>query len=238
MEQLQWERLQDLFSRAVELSTDERTSLVQRETEGDPELRKEILELLEFDSGASRGAITQALGNAIDATSRAQREALVGKTIGNYRLVSVLGHGGTGTVYLAERADRHLSGEVAIKLVHSAMVHGALGARFRAERQILARLHHANISRVLDAGETDGGQPYLVMEYVDGEPFDYFADRQTLDLRDRLLLFLEVCGAVQYAHQNLIVHRDLKPANILVACDGVPKLLDFGIAKLLDSDGD
>ena len=237
MEQLQWERLLELFSRAVELSAEARASFVMGETDGDPELRKELLELLEFDTGASRGAITQALGNAIDATSREQREAWVNKVIGHYRLVSVLGHGGTGTVYLAERTDLNYSGKVAIKLVHSAMVHGALGARFRAERQILARLHHANISRVLDAGETDGGQPYLVMEYVDGEPLDYFADRQTLDLRDRLLLFLEICGAVQYAHQNLIVHRDLKPANILVTADGVPKLLDFGIAKLLDREG-
>jgi eukaryotic-like serine/threonine-protein kinase len=238
MEQLQWERLQDLFSRAVELSTDARDSFVFRETEGDPELRKQLLELLEFDTSASKGAITQALGAAIDATSREQREALVGKIIGNYRLVSVLGHGGTGTVYLAERGDRHYSGKVAIKLVHSAMVHGALGARFRAERQILASLDHANISRVLDAGETGEGQPYLVMEYVDGEPLDYYADRQALGFRDRLLLFLEICGAVQYAHQNLVVHRDLKPANILVTCEGVPKLLDFGIAKLLDRAGD
>jgi eukaryotic-like serine/threonine-protein kinase len=238
MEQLQWERLQDLFSTAVELSTDARTSFVFSETVSDPELRKELLELLDSDSGASNGAITQAMGSAIDATSRQQREALVGKSIGPYRPISVLGHGGTGTVYLAERADRHYSAKVAIKLVHSAMVHGALGARFRAERQILASLDHANIARLLDAGETDDGRPYLVMEYVDGEPLDYYADRQTLQFQDRLHLFLEICGAVQYAHQNLVVHRDLKPANILVTCTGVPKLLDFGIAKLIDADGD
>src|SRR5690606_6483194 len=106
---------------------------------------------------------------------------------------------------------------------------------FRAERQILASLNHANISRLLDAGETEEGQPYLVMEYVHGEPVDHYCDTRQLDLQARLQLFLEICNAVQYAHQNLIVHRDLKPANILVTSEGVPKLLDFGIAKLLDA---
>lgn len=237
MEQLRWDRLQTLFSEAVGLSTAERDAFVLRETQEDPELRNELLELLQFDAGASQGAITQALGSAIDATSREQREALLGKIIDNYRLISVLGHGGTGTVYLAEGSD-HPSAKVAIKLVHSAMVHGALGARFRAERQILASLDHPHIARLLDAGESADNRPYIVVEYVDGEPLDYYADQQTLTLRDRLQLFLDVCSAVQYAHQNLVVHRDLKPANILVTHEGTPKLLDFGIAKLLDGGGD
>lgn len=235
MESAKWERLQDLFSRAVDLSTAERDAFIARETADDPELRKELLELLACDSGNSTGPLTNALGAALDATSRERRRALVGKIIGNYRLVSVLGHGGTGTVYLAERADRQYSAQVAIKIVDTATVHGDLGARFRAERQILASLNHPNIGRLLDAGETDEGQPYLVMEYIHGEPLDRFCDRQALDLRARLQLFLDICGAVQYAHQNLVVHRDLKPANILVTSDGTPKLLDFGIAKLLDT---
>ena len=112
---------------------------------------------------------------------------------------------------------------------------GELGLRFRAERQILASLNHANIARLLDAGETEEGNPYLVMEYVHGEPVDRYCDRQQLGLRERLQLFLDICSAVQYAHQNLVVHRDLKPANILVTAEGAPKLLDFGIAKLLDA---
>ena len=235
MEQVQWARLQDLFSKAVELSTAERDAFVDRETAGNPDLRKELLELLECDSGKATGPLTHALGAALDATSRDRRKGLVGKIIGNYRLTSVLGHGGTGTVYLAERADRQYSAQVAIKVVDTATVHGDLGARFRAERQILASLNHPNIGRLVDAGETDAGQPYLIMEYIHGEQLDRYADRHSVELRGRLKLFLEICGAVQYAHQNLVVHRDLKPANILVTADGVPKLLDFGIAKLLDS---
>jgi serine/threonine protein kinase/tetratricopeptide (TPR) repeat protein len=230
-----WERLQDLFSRAVELPENEREAFVTAETGDDKDLRDELLELLACDTGRSTGPLTHALGAAIDATTRDRRKALVGRIVGNYKLVSILGHGGTGTVYLGERADRQYSAQVAVKIVDNATIHGDLGMRFRAERQILASLNHANIARLLDAGETGDGQPYLVMEYVHGEPVDRYCDRQQLDLNARLKLFLEVCNAVQYAHQNLIVHRDLKPANILVTAEGSPKLLDFGIAKLLDT---
>jgi serine/threonine protein kinase/tetratricopeptide (TPR) repeat protein len=230
-----WERLQDLFSRAVELPENEREAFVAGETGNDKDLRDELLELLACDTGRSTGPLTHALGAAIDATTRDRRKALVGRIVGNYKLVSILGHGGTGTVYLGERADRQYSAQVAVKIVDNATIHGDLGMRFRAERQILASLNHANIARLLDAGETGDGQPYLVMEYVHGEPVDRYCDRQQLDLNERLKLFLEVCNAVQYAHQNLIVHRDLKPANILVTAEGSPKLLDFGIAKLLDT---
>ncbi|WP_129776864.1 serine/threonine-protein kinase [Peristeroidobacter soli] len=230
-----WERLQDLFSRAVELPDRERETFISAETGDDKELKDELLELLACDVGQSTGPLTHALGAAIDATTRDRRKALVGRVIGNYKLASILGHGGTGTVYLGERADRQYSAQVAVKIVDNATIHGDLGLRFRAERQILASLNHANIARLLDAGETKDGQPYLVMEYVHGEPVDRYCDRQQLDLNARLKLFLEICNAVQYAHQNLIVHRDLKPANILVTAEGAPKLLDFGIAKLLDT---
>ncbi len=227
--------LRDLFSRAVELPEREREAFISAETGDDKDLKDELLELLACDVGQSTGPLTHALGAAIDATTRDRRKALVGRVIGNYKLASILGHGGTGTVYLGERADRQYSAQVAVKIVDNAPVHGDLGQRFRAERQILASLNHANIARLLDAGETKDGQPYLVMEYVHGEPVDRYCDRQQLDLTARLKLFLEICNAVQYAHQNLIVHRDLKPANILVTADGSPKLLDFGIAKLLDT---
>jgi Serine/threonine protein kinase len=231
-----WERLQQLFSRAVELSGPERKTFVETQTAGDPELRTELLELLACDNGGARtGPLTLALGAALDTTTRDRRKALVGRTLGNYKLVSVLGHGGTGTVYLGERADRQYSAQVAVKIVDSGTMQGELGLRFRAERQILASLNHANIARLIDAGETEEGNPYLVMEYVHGEPLDRYCDRQQLGLRERLQLFLDICGAVQYAHQNLVVHRDLKPANILVTAEGAPKLLDFGIAKLLDA---
>ncbi len=207
-----------------------------RETGDDPALRAELLELLACDNGGGRtGPLTLALGAALDTTTRDRRKALVGRVVGNYKLVSVLGHGGTGTVYLGERADRQYSAQVAVKIVDNGTMQGELGLRFRAERQILASLNHANIARLLDAGETEEGKPYLVMEYVHGEPLDRYCDRQQLGLRERLQLFLEICSAVQYAHQNLVVHRDLKPANILVTAEGAPKLLDFGIAKLLDA---
>lgn len=229
-----WARLQELFSQALELPPEQREAFIERETGPDRELRQEVLELLACDTGQFTGPLTHALGAALDATTRDRRKALVGRVVGSYKLVSVLGHGGTGTVYLGERADRQYSAQVAVKIVDSATVHGDLGMRFRAERQILASLNHPNIARLLDAGETQDGQPYLVMEYVHGEPVDRYCDRKQLDLRGRLELFLEICSAVQYAHQNLIVHRDLKPANILVTAEGAPKLLDFGIAKLLD----
>src|SRR5687768_11419872 len=187
-----WERLQDLFSRAVELPENEREAFVTSATGDDKDLRDELLELLACDTGRSTGPLTHALGAAIDATTRDRRKALVGRIVGNYKLVSVLGHGGTGTVYLGERADRQYSAQVAVKIVDSATTHGELGMRFRAERQILASLNHANIARLQDAGETEDGQPYLVMEYVHGEPLDRYCDRHQLDLRARLNLFLEI----------------------------------------------
>lgn len=192
-----WQRLQELFSTAVELPEGERQAFVERETADDLELREELLGLVACDTGKSTGPLTHALGNALDSTTRDRRRALLGKTVGNYKLVSVLGHGGTGTVYLGERADRQYSAQVAVKIVDSATVHGDLGLRFRAERQILASLNHINIARLLDAGETAEGQPYLVMEYVHGEPVDRYCDRAQLDLRARLNLFLEICSAVQ-----------------------------------------
>jgi serine/threonine protein kinase len=229
-----WERLEELFNRAVDLPEDSREKFVLEETGDDSELRDELLGLLACDTGKRTGPLTHALGEALDSTTRDKRRAHLGKVVGSYRLASVLGHGGTGTVYLGERADSQYSAQVAVKIVESAAVHGDLATRFRAERQILASLNHPNIARLMDAGESEDGQPYLVMEYIQGEPLDKYCDDRKLDLHSRLRLFLEICGAVQYAHQNLVVHRDLKPANILVTTEGTAKLLDFGIAKLLD----
>ena len=177
--------------------------------------------------------LTRTLGSSsLRATVPDERHGLVGRVISNYRLVAELGRGGSGTVYLAERADHQFSGKAAVKVIDPTAALD-LGLRFRAERQILATLNHPNIARLLDAGDTEDGQPYLVMEYVEGKTLDRYCDEERLDLRARLSLFIEICAAVQYAHQNLIIHRDIKPANILVTPDGTPKLLDFGIAKLL-----
>ena len=158
-----------------------------------------------------------------------------GAMVGHYRVTALLGRGGMGTVYLAERADEHYQQTVAVKVMARSLFHGDVAGRFRAERQILARLNHPNIARLLDGGEMPDGTPYLVMEYVAGVRIDEYCTRLALTTRERLPLLQQVCAAVQYAHQNLVVHRDLKPSNILVTADGTPKLLDFGIAKLLNS---
>jgi len=162
-------------------------------------------------------------------------QGLEGQRLGPYRIERKLGSGGMGDVYLAERADEEYQQRVAIKLVRAGVYSSQVQSRLRMERQILARLEHPNIARLLDGGRAPDGTPYLVMEYVDGEPIDRYCDRNRLDLDARLALVRQVCAAVHYAHQNLIVHRDLKPNNILITADGTPKLLDFGIAKLLDT---
>lgn len=159
---------------------------------------------------------------------------LLGSTIGAYRLTRLLGKGGAGSVYLGERADRQYSAQVAIKIIEDRRIYEEVTTRFKSERQILAQLNHSNIARLLDAGESRGGMPYLVMEYIHGEPIDQFCNSKALSIKERLAIFIKVCTAVQYAHQNLIIHRDIKPGNILVSPDGTPKLLDFGIAKLID----
>jgi eukaryotic-like serine/threonine-protein kinase len=210
----------------------ERQAFIARETQGEHELERELLALLERGDERRSGPPTRTLGGGLVLAPREER-ALVGRVIANYQLVSVLGRGGAGTVFLGERADRQFSGKVAVKVVDRGAA-ADLGMRFRAERQILASLNHPNIARLIDAGETDDSQPYLVMEYVEGQPLDQYCDERRLDLRKRLKLFIDICAAVQYAHQNLIIHRDLKPANILVTADGTAKLLDFGIAKLLN----
>lgn len=230
-----WDRIEALFNEAALLPKDQQQAFVIERAGSDMALRAEVLGLLASDLGSNTSPITHALGAALELTTRDRRQALLGKVVGNYRLTEVLGHGGTGTVYLGERADRQYSAQVAIKVVDGATVHPNLSVRLRAERQILASLNHSHIAKLLDAGELEDGRPYLVMEYVHGSPVDQYADAEQLDLRQRLELFLEICSAVQYAHQNLIVHRDLKPANILVTREGAPKLLDFGIAKLLDA---
>ena len=161
-------------------------------------------------------------------------EPAPGDRFGPYRILHALGRGGMGAVYLAERDDDQFRMTVAIKLMRSNLVTHETLERFKTERQILASLDHPNIARLLDGGAAPNGTPFVVIEYIDGEPITDYCRRHELSIRDRIRLFRKVCSAVQYSHQNLIVHRDLKPGNILVTKDGEPKLLDFGIAKLLD----
>ncbi len=156
------------------------------------------------------------------------------RSVGNYTLEQPLGHGGMGSVWLARRGDGRFEGRAAIKFLDLALIDAQGIERFRQEGEVLARLDHANIARLIDAGVTDHGQPYLVLEYVEGEALDRWCVSRSLDIRARVRLFLEVLAAVAHAHSKLVLHRDLKPANILVTPDGRVKLLDFGTAKILD----
>jgi tetratricopeptide (TPR) repeat protein len=199
------------------------------------ELRAEVEQLLHFDSEGS-GPLTDCVAASVEHFVQGGTGAEMNQRCGPYRLLGVLGRGGMGTVHLAERADGEVEQRVAIKFVHCGGGTPAFLDRFLRERQILASLSHPGIARLLDAGHTADERPYLVMEYVDGVPIDVCAAK--LDLRDQLGLFLRVCDGVSYAHRNLIIHRDLKPSNILVDASGQPKLLDFGIAKILDASVD
>lgn len=223
-------RLEDLFHRACELAPDERSRWLDHQCGDDPALRRQVEALLEAQTAPIaryEAAIDRGLGwiSADDAPEH----------IGPYRVLGELGRGGFSTVYLAQRDDGHFAMQVAIKLVHRHLRSPEILQRLRRERQILAHLDHPNIARILDGGSTEDGAPYVVMEHIVGQPIDRYA--QGLELAARLRLFRQACEAVQYAHRNLVLHRDLKPSNILVNQQGVIKLVDFGIAKLLQVDG-
>ena len=203
----------------------------------DPDLRRELEELLAFDGGSHSGALERDIGvvagRALAAHCEVPSDLAPDKFCGPFKLVKQIGRGGMGVVYLAERADGEVRQRAAVKLLSSGGLHDpVMRSRFLQERQILASLTHPNIARLLDAGHLDDGQPFLVMEYVDGQPIDQFAE--SLSIQRKIELILRVCEAVSYLHRNLVVHRDLKPGNILVTAEGEPKLLDFGIAKILD----
>ncbi len=162
-------------------------------------------------------------------------EARSGELFGPFRVVRLIGKGGMGAVYLAERVEGDFTQRVALKLLAPHLVDERFAERFRAERQVLASLNHPHIVRLLDGGVGAKGEPYLATEYIEGQALDRFANERRLNVKERVRLFLQICSAVEYAHQNLIVHRDLKPSNVLVAADGTAKLLDFGTAKLTTS---
>ncbi|MHB1328049.1 MAG: serine/threonine-protein kinase [Gemmatimonadales bacterium] len=227
--------IKDHFERALDLPVDQRSALLDALRLQEAELAEEVQSLLDAHdrTGLDPGS------PVVDALRRAATEAAdpwSGARVGVYQVVRRIGVGGMGSVYEAARADEEYRKRVAIKFLHRYTDDDAIRRRFRSERQILANLNHPNIASLLDGGVTNDGQPYIVMEYVEGEPITRWADQRGLSVRDRLLLFLQVCRAVQYAHQSLVVHRDLKPGNILVSSDGQVKLLDFGIAKLLAAD--
>jgi len=209
-----WDKLQEVFNRVVEHPVDERAAVLAAACGVDEELRREVEELLAIDQG-SGDTLRDAIGGAVANVVEGQRSKLLGAVIGQYRITRILGHGGMGTVFLGERADKQFKQRVAIKLVEQMALHPQLRTRLRSERQILAHLENPYIARLIDGGETKEGIPYLVIEYIEGKPLDEYCDENKLTVQQRIVLFEKVCAAVHYAHRNLIVHRDLKPANIL-----------------------
>jgi len=227
-----WRRIDDLFQAALDCTPEGREAFLATACDGDLALRHEVESLLAAYNENSFTS-TPAFADAVRVLE--QTQAVAGTLIGSYRILREIGRGGMGTVYSAVRADDAFHKLVAIKVIRRGLDSDDIVHRFRSERQILATLDHPNITRLLDGGTTDDGLLYFVMELIEGEPIDTYCDRCRLAIADRLKLFLDVCAAVRYAHQNLVVHRDIKPGNVLVTKDGVPRLLDFGIAKLLQS---
>jgi serine/threonine protein kinase/Tol biopolymer transport system component/tetratricopeptide (TPR) repeat protein len=233
-----WEQVKHLFESALTLESSERETFISRYAGGDEELRREVLSLLESHDETGDFLEKPVLSVQEFAESAAAEPNLIGQRVGAWRLIEQIGRGGMGAVYLAARADNEFRKQVAIKLIRGGMETEFAIRRFRNERQILARLEHPNIARLIDGGATSSGMPYYVMEYVEGEPLTQYCESRRTPLRERVEIFLKTCAAVHYAHRRMIIHRDLKPSNILVKQDGTPKLLDFGIAKWLDPEND
>ncbi len=241
-----WQQVEEIFERAIDLAPADRLCFLREACGADEDLRAEVAALVGADEAASDFIETPAIARRAlslagewspqTETNSEIDDGFAGRCIGAYRLTSELGRGGMGVVYLAERADSEFRKRVAIKLIKRGMDTDFILRRFRHERQILANLEHTNIARLIDGGTTDDGLPFFVMEYIEGAPLYEFCDQHQLTVAERLKIFCQICGAVSYAHQHKIVHRDIKPSNVLVTCERAPKLLDFGIAKLLDAD--
>ena len=220
-----WQKVKELMLSAAELAPSDRSTFLNEACGSDESLRQSVDSLLVAD---------QAAEDFLEEPAYRVFERPLPSRIGPYKVLRELGRGGMGTVYLAVRGDGDYGVRVALKVLEPRLAHGDFVRRFRAEGHVLARLRHPNIAALLDGGTSPEGLPYLVMEYVRGTPVDLYCRDRDLPLEQQLRLFQRVCSAVQFAHRSLVVHRDLKPSNILVTYDGVPKLLDFGIAKLLD----
>jgi len=231
MKSERWQQVRAILDAAIALPRPERTAYLDKHCTDDLDLRREVESLLGSHDEAGSVFLNTP---AADLTGAPAMPTRIGRRIGVYQIVCEIGHGGMGEVYRAVRADGQYQKEVAVKLVRGGFDTAAVLERFRHERQILASLDHPNIARLYDGGTTEDGLPYLVMELIEGTPIDEYCEKHDLSINERLKLFTQVCAAVQYAHQRLVIHRDIKPSNILVTADGIPKLLDFGIAKILD----
>lgn len=227
-----WARIRELFDAALEQPTDARVAWLEQAVGNERGLRDEVMSLLGALDHA-RATLEQPAAQSLGGLGVSDEAMLVGRRVGSYDVVRLIGYGGMGAVYEGVRADGDFRMRVAMKFLRPGMSSDTALRRFRYERQILASLNHKNIAALHDGGLTEDGQPYFVMEYVEGTPITTFCRESGLSVRERVGLFRQVCSAVQHAHQQLVVHRDLKPGNILVTSDGTVKLLDFGIAKLL-----
>ncbi len=238
---ISWPEVKALFEEALTFDGADRELFLQRSCAENLQLKHEVEGLLQNHDEEGDfldrpiASVSSLLENEL--LRPAEQENQIGARIGAYRIEKELGRGGMGEVYLAVRADSEFDKRVAIKLIRNGSESAMAISRFRRERQILARLENAYVARLLDGGTTPYGLPYLVMEYVEGKSITEYCEEHSLTIRDRLSLFMKVCSAVQYAHSENVIHRDLKPSNILVKPDGTPKLLDFGIAKMLSIEG-
>jgi len=243
-----WKKAEVLFDAAIELASKDRKAYLDAHDGGDALVRLQVENLLASDTSAgdfiespvwtdsSVFSTSDKLNISVNISERHFPDKYIGGTIGQYRIISELGCGGMGSVYLAERSDGEFEQRVAIKLIKRGMGSDFIIQRFRHERQILASLEHPFIGRLLDGGTTADGEPYFVMEHITGETLFDHCDHYHLDITERLALFRKICSAIKYAHERLIIHRDIKPGNIIINRSGEPKLLDFGIAKILDPD--
>jgi len=240
MELERWDRVEQLYHAAIGQDESQRATFLQRACAHDEGLRREVESLLTYvkqtgkfiDKGAL-ALVAEEMAAAHVGDSQTTADHMIGKRISQYRIVARVGSGGMGEVFSAVRADEAYEKLVALKLISNGRHSTSFINRFRTERQILAELDHPNIARLFDGGTSEDGSPYFVMEYIEGESITAYCDHHRLSIADRLKLLLQVCSAVQYAHQHLIIHRDIKPDNILVTAEGVAKLMDFGIAKIL-----
>ena len=226
-----WYLIEEIFQKAVERPESERRNYVKEACGGDEGLRSEVESLLASDSGGN--TVQNLIAGDIKDLEHASSSSETGQQVGPYRLIRELDSGGMGAVFLGVRSDDQYFQIVAVKMMRKGMESPALIQRFRAERQILATLKHPNIGAILDGGETDDGRPYIVMEYVEGQPITQASESRGLVIRQRVELFRSLCSAIHYAHQKLIIHRDIKPSNVLVTAEGIVKLIDFGISKPL-----
>src|ERR1041384_6668362 len=232
-----WRQVEEIFQAALDLSPDDRDRYVSDVCANDTELRRDVESLLSQYDSAGELLEQPVYGNtelSVLESFVEKKDPMLGRRLGSYRIEKEIGRGGMGAVYEASRADNEFNKRAAIKLVKRGMDTDFILRRFRKERQILAAADHPHTARLLDGGTTEDGLPYFVMEFIEGQPLYNYCDTNQLTIAERLKLFRSICDALHYAHQKQVVHRDIKPSNVLVTSEGVPKLLDFGIAKLLD----